>query len=75
MVNAMGKCFNELCSTLIGMRLRESFPLASHVIKMINILSQMDVFEIMMSHTLKVNFFLQSLKPSYKSFIANYNLN
>ncbi|XP_031252584.1 uncharacterized protein LOC116110520 [Pistacia vera] len=65
----------ELCSTQFIMRLREGVAPDDHVMKMSNIIGQLHTLEIVMPHYLKVNLILQSLLPSFKPFITNYNLN
>lgn len=65
----------ELCSTLFGVRFREGLPLNDHIIKMVNILRQLDVYRVVISKKLKVNLILQPILYSYKPFITNHNLN
>lgn len=57
------------------MRLKEGMPLNDHIIKVINILGQLDVYGVVMPDKLKLNLILQSLSSSYRPFIMNYNLN
>ncbi|XP_031278331.1 uncharacterized protein LOC116136803 [Pistacia vera] len=65
----------ELCSTLFTMRLREELAPDDHVMKISNIIGQLHTLEIVMPYSLEVNLILQSLPPSFKPFIKNYNLN
>ena len=65
----------ELCASLFSMKLREGVPPDDHTLKMINGLGRLDGYGVVMPNRLKVNLILQSLPPSYKPFITNYNLN
>ena len=65
----------NLCASLFNMKLREGLPPDDHVIKMINHMTQLDVYGVIMPDRLKVNLILQSLPYSFKPFITNYNLN
>ncbi|XP_031253397.1 uncharacterized protein LOC116111341 [Pistacia vera] len=65
----------ELCLILFTMRLKEGVAPDDHVMKMSNIIGQLRTLEIVMPHSLEVNLILQSLPPSFKPFITNYNLN
>ncbi|KAJ0007915.1 hypothetical protein Pint_29706 [Pistacia integerrima] len=65
----------ELCASLFSMKLREGEPPADHTLKMINGLDRWMDMGWSCRDRLKVNLILQSLPPSYKPFITNYNLN
>lgn len=65
----------ELCATLFEMRLREKMSSNDHIIRMTNILRQLDIYGVIITDKVKVNLILQSLLNSYKSFITNYNMN
>ncbi|XP_031249689.1 uncharacterized protein LOC116107560 [Pistacia vera] len=65
----------ELCSILFTIRHREGLAPDDHVMKMSNIIGQLHTLEIVKPHNLEVNLILQSLPPSFKPFITNYNLN
>ncbi|XP_031270533.1 uncharacterized protein LOC116128916 [Pistacia vera] len=71
--NSMVKEY-ESCLTLFTMRLTKRVSPNNHVIKIINIIGQLRTLEIVILDSLEVNLILQSLPPSFKPFITNYNL-
>ncbi|KAJ0013618.1 hypothetical protein Pint_20786 [Pistacia integerrima] len=65
----------ELCASLFSMKLREGGTSSDHTLKNDQWIRSMDGYGVVMPDHLKVNLILQSLPPSYKPFITNYNLN
>lgn len=65
----------DLCATLFKIRLREDVSLDGHIIKMINILEQLNIYRVVIPHKVKTNLILQFLLNSYELFITKYNIN
>ena len=65
----------EIFKQLFRSKMEEGTDVGDHVLKMINLISQLDILEFYMDVDLQIDLILHSLPESFTLFILNYNMN
>ena len=65
----------EISKQLFKAKIVEGINVGDHMLKMINLIGQLEVLDFYMDVELQIDLILQSLPESFASFILNFNMN